>query len=272
MKFVTKTLLSASLMASLLLTGCSKPASDSATEADTPVIKIATEGAYAPFNFTDAHGNLIGFDVDIVNALCAEMKANCEIVAQDWDGIIPGLTVKKYDAIAAGMSDTVERREVVDFTEPYFLNSLVFVAAKDGNFNPVSFTDETIGAQRATISAQYLEDNYKEGNKIKLYDTQENAYLDLTAGRISVLLSDKVPALDWLRTDDAIDFEIKGNEIDIDDRIAIAVRKDDPLKGKFNAALAAIKANGVYDKISQKYFALAPVATEQPVEAEAVAE
>lgn len=93
-------------------------------------IKIATEGAYPPFNAKDASGALIGFDVEIANALCEEMKMKCEIVAQDWDGIIPGLVAKKYDAIVASMSITDERKEKVDFTGRYYSNYLRIVAKK----------------------------------------------------------------------------------------------------------------------------------------------
>ncbi|MDO3384861.1 transporter substrate-binding domain-containing protein, partial [Gilvimarinus sp. SDUM040013] len=87
-------------------------------------IRIATEGAYAPFNMVDSSGELIGFDVEIAKALCAQMKADCEIVAQDWDGIIPGLRARKYDAIVASMSITEERMRVVDFSEKYYSNVL----------------------------------------------------------------------------------------------------------------------------------------------------
>ncbi|WP_406564478.1 transporter substrate-binding domain-containing protein [Moraxella bovoculi] len=93
-------------------------------------IRIATEGAYAPFNYTNTDGSLGGFDVDIANALCAKMAAECTIEAQDWDGIIPALKAGKFDAIVSSMSVTPERIEQVDFTEPYFANTLVFLAKK----------------------------------------------------------------------------------------------------------------------------------------------
>ena len=219
-------------------------------------IRIATEGAYAPFNMVDAEGNLIGFDVDIANALCEQMKADCEIVAQDWDGIIPGLRARKYDAIIASMSITKERLRVVDFSEKYYSNVLAFVAPKGKALetSKEGLKGLTIGAQRATIAGQRLEDVYGDVVNVKLYDTQDNAYLDLNSGRLDAILSDKFPAYDWLRSDDGKGFEFKGADIDIDDKIAIAVRKGDKLKDELSAAIKAIVENGKYEKINQKYF------------------
>lgn len=219
-------------------------------------IRIATEGAYAPFNMTASNGELTGFDIDIAKALCKQMKAKCKIVAQDWDGIIPGLMSRKYDAIIASMSITPERLKVVDFSERYYSNLLGFIAAKNVALTTTKskLKGKVIGAQRATISAQYLEDNFKGDVTIKLYDTQSNAYLDLKAGRLDAILSDKFPAYDWLKSNEGKGFEFKGNDIDINDRIGIAIRKGDALKGKFSEAIKAIRANGEYQKINAKYF------------------
>lgn len=226
----------------------------SATAGDK--IRIATEGAYAPFNMVDASGTLIGFDVEIANALCAQMKADCEVVAQDWDGIIPGLRARKYDAIIASMSITEERLRVVDFSEKYYSNVLAFVTPKGSTVetSKAGLKGLTVGAQRATIAGQYLEDNLSDTVNIKLYDTQDNAYLDLASGRLDVLLSDKFPAYDWLKTEDGQKFAFNGADIDINDKIGIAVRKGDSLKDKFSAAIKAIVADGTYAKINEKYF------------------
>ena len=119
-------------------------------------IKIATEGAYPPFNGKDASGELVGFDLDIAKALCEEMKVKCEIVAQDWDGIIPGLEAKKYDAIAASMSITDERKQKVDFTDRYYSNYLRIVAKKGSGITGADgLTGKTVGAQRSTVAATW---------------------------------------------------------------------------------------------------------------------
>ena len=228
------------------------------------VLRIGTEGAYAPFNYTNADGTLGGFDIEIANAICADMQVTCEIVAQDWDGIIPGLKAGKYDAIVAAMSVTPERAQQVAFTDPYFSNALVFLAKKDSTFDPAKVTDinaHSIAAQRSTISSQWLENTYPKAD-MKLYDTLSNAFLDLGAGRVDAMISDKLPAIEWLSSTSGSNYVLKGVEIDINDNFAIAVRpNDEALQAKINTSLSNIKANGTYDKINQKYFAVPASAT-----------
>jgi polar amino acid transport system substrate-binding protein len=216
-------------------------------------VRIGTEGAYPPFNMIDKNGKPDGFDVDIAKALCEKMGADCTFVTQDWDGIIPGLLARKYDAIVASMSITDERKKAVDFTDRYYSNSLRFIARKGSGIDPNNLKGKSIGAQRATIAA-----NYAEGVKdaeAKLYDTQENAYLDLSSGRIDLLVTDMLPGYDWLQSEQGTGFEFVGENIDIDDKIGIAVRKgDDKLRESLNKAIAAIIADGTYAKINAKYF------------------
>jgi Fe-S cluster assembly iron-binding protein IscA len=134
-------------------------------------LKIGTEGAYPPFNNLTADGKLEGFDIDIARALCEEMKADCEFVTQDWDGIIPALQAGKFDAIIASMSITDERKQQVDFTNKYYSNTLNFVAPKDSDFMPDSANSAVIGVQEGTISAVFAEETYPDA-EIKAYPTQ----------------------------------------------------------------------------------------------------
>ncbi len=219
-------------------------------------LRIATEGAWAPFNYVDKNGSLAGFDVDIANALCARMKADCEIVAQDWDGMIPSLKVRKFDAIVASMSMTEDRLKQVDFTDRYYSGGLRFMGPKGKDLDTTStgLKGKVIGAQRATVGGQFLEDNLADIVEIKLYDTQEGVYLDLLAGRLDGALSDELPTWNWLSSDQGKGFEFKGESFAKDDRIGIAVRKNDPLKAKLNKALKEIRADGTYDRINKKYF------------------
>ncbi len=219
-------------------------------------LRIGTEGAYPPFNQIDASGEVVGFDLDIAKALCAEMQVECTVVTSDWDGIIPALNNNKFDFLVASMSITDERKQAVDFTEPYYTNKLQFVAPKDADFktDEASLDGKTIGAQRATIAGQWLEDNLGDVVDIRLYDTQENAYLDMSAGRIDGVLADNFVQYEWLQSDAGADFEFKGEPVFDNDQIGIAVRKDDPLRERLNTALKTIVENGTYETINAKYF------------------
>lgn len=249
------------LVMSVGLMACSQqqPAQNSnnaSTSTQPQVIRIATEGAYPPFNFTNADGSLGGFDVALAQALCKEMQAQCEIKAQDWDGIIPALKANKYDAIIAAMSITPERQQAVDFSEPYFSSSLVFLAKKDKDFDPSRANDieqQRVAAQRTTLSSQWLEQNHPKA-QAKLYDTLDNAFLELSAGRADVMIADKMPALTWLASPAGQGFTIKGQDIATDDHFAIAVNKGSALREQFNTALAKLKSNGEYQKIADQYF------------------
>lgn len=219
-------------------------------------VRLATEGAFPPFNTIDSAGKPQGFDVDIGLALCAEMKVECEIVTQDWDGIIPGLLAKKYDAIIASMSITPERQQAVAFTNPYYSNKLQFVAPKGKDFTLTKdgLKGKTIGAQRSTISASWMEE-HMPGVEVKLYGTQEEAFLDLASGRLDLVINDVYVTYGWLNSDAGKGFEFKGSPVYDDDKIGIALRKDDTaLRDKMNAALEAIRKNGTYDKLNARYF------------------
>lgn len=246
------------VLATALLVGCGdKEQSADITTPKPNVLRIATEGAYAPFNYVTNDGKLAGFDVDIAHALCDKMAVPCQIDAQEWDGIIPALKANKYDAIISAMSVTPQRAEQVAFSEPYFVNTLVFLAKPDSTFDPKNHADiesATIVAQGSTISSQWLAQTYPKVTP-KLHSTLDNAFLDLGNGRATVMISDKLPALMWLKSELGQGFVIKGDEIEIDDKFAIAVDKDnDELLLKFNQALSQLKADGTYDKIVATHF------------------
>lgn len=219
-------------------------------------LKIGTEGAYPPFNLIDSKGQVGGFDVDIAKALCEKLAAECEVVTSDWDGIIPALNAKKFDFLIASMSITEERKRAVDFTDPYYTNKLQFIAQKSSDFktDKDSLKGKVIGAQRATIAGTWLEDNLRKVVDIKLYDTQENAYLDLSSGRVDAVLADTFVNWEWLKSAAGQDFEFKGEPVFDNDKIGIAVRKGDPLRERLNKALEEILADGTYKKINDKYF------------------
>ena len=176
-------------------------------------VKIGTEGAYPPFNSIDKDGKLVGFDIDIANALCDAAGFECEFVVQDWDGMIPGLMAKKYDAIIASMSITEERKKKVDFTGKYYNTPAKFFARKGSGLeiSPEGLKGKTIAVQRATTHENFLNDNYAGSVTVKSYATQDEAYLDIVSGRADAGIADSVAVMDgFLGTAEGKDFEFVG--------------------------------------------------------------
>ncbi|MFA7413481.1 MAG: ABC transporter substrate-binding protein [Rhizobium sp.] len=225
-------------------------------------LRIGTEGAYPPFNYTDSDGKIGGFDVEIGQVLCERMKVECDVVAQDWDGIIPGLLAKKYDMIVASMFITEERKTKVSFTNPYYLAAMTHIAPKGSKI--AEFTNEAlkgkvIGAQAGTTQADYVAAVYPDA-VLKVYPTQDEVSLDMANGRLDLEVGDLLPLLEWVtKTDDGKCCELVGKPITdpkyVGDGVGIAVRQEDnDLREKLNKALDEIRADGTYQKINAKYF------------------
>ena len=227
--------------------------------AQAEVLKIATEGAYPPFNYVDSDNKLHGFDVDIANALCERMKVECTIVAQDWEGIIPALIAKKYDAVVASMIATEERKQKIAFTNHYYRTPLSVAVAKDSDITDAQtqFKGRTVGAQASSTQAIYAEDVYdKAGADVKLYPTLDEANSDLAAGRVDGVIADKFPLLAWVETAGKDCCKILGDVAGTTADASIAVRQgDDALRERLNKALDENVADGTYKKISSRYFA-----------------
>ena len=233
---------------------------------DWKVVRIGVEGAYPPFSWTTADGKLEGFDIDIAKALVKAMGAEVKLVPQDWDGIIPALMARKYDAIIASMSITEERKKKVAFTNKYYQTPAMFVCKKGSmeNFTRDQVAEATsgkkIGVQRATIHDNFITDNGGKGVEIKRYATQDEAYMDLKAGRVDMLLADSV-AIDqgFLKKPEGQDYQFVGPSL-TDEKwfgagAGIAIRKQDKdLVEMFNKAIIQIRADGTYKAIQDKYF------------------
>jgi lysine-arginine-ornithine-binding protein len=223
-------------------------------------LNICVEGAYPPFSETAADGSIVGFDIDIANALCAEIGESCELVKVDWDGIIPALLEKKCDAIVASMSATEERKQVIDFTDKYYREPNRFVAPADTEleFTPEGLAGKVVGVQRGTIHQNYMEAKFPD-TELRLYGTQDEMMLDLTAGRIDAVMASGV-ALEggFLRTPAGEGYAFVGEHYDPaihGTGAAIGVRKEDTeLRDRLSAAIDAIRADGTYDEIRAKYF------------------
>ena len=250
-----KKLFSAVFVAALALGGAQADAKD------WKKIRIGVEGAYPPFSEVTADGKLVGFDIDIANALCAEMKVECELITQDWDGIIPALQARKYDAIVASMSITEERKKKVDFTDKYYNTPAKFVAKAGMGYDisPDGLKGKSVGVQRATIHENFLRDNFP-GMDIRVYATQDEANADLGSGRVDLVMADSVALLEgFLETDAGEGFEFVGPDYNEPKwhgvGAGIAVRKgEDDLRMGLSKAITMIRKNGTYKKINDKYF------------------
>ncbi|MFT0532461.1 transporter substrate-binding domain-containing protein [Castellaniella hirudinis] len=224
-------------------------------------LRIGLEAAYPPFSAPSAQGGYVGFDVDIANALCKQMKAECVFVAQDWDGIIPALMARKFDAIISSMAVTPERAKQVDFTDHYYRTYLSVAVARDSSVQGLDaevYKDKVVGAQSSTTSGEYAEDVYaKAGAEVRLYPTTDDAGSDLASGRLDALVNDKYPLIEWMRKHSKDCCKLLGDLPGTQDDIAIAVRKgDDDLRTRFNQAIQDIRADGSYQRISQRYFGI----------------
>ena len=230
-------------------------------------VRIGTEGAYPPFNWIDDAGQLQGFDVEIAKALCDAASFECEFVVQDWDGIIPGLLAKKYDAIIASMSITEERKQKVDFTGKYYNTPAKFIKAKGMELEipedlaaaNKALAGKSVAVQRATTHENFIRDNFPDLD-VRVYATQDEANLDLVNGRVDLGMADSVALLDgFLSTDEGKDFDFVGPDYNYPkwhgEGAGIAVRKgEEDLVAALNAAIEKIRADGTYQKINAKYF------------------
>ncbi len=249
---------------------------------DRDSIRVASEGAYAPWNFTNAQGELDGFEIELMRELCERMNAECELVSQSWDGMIPALQAGRYDAIMAGMSITEERQEVIAFSRPYATTPAIFVAPADSELAAADLpetrvdlaeitADEqalidrlraridglTVGVQTATIHENFLREAMGDVT-IRTYDTQENLDLDLEAGRIDVALADQSGWQPLLESEAGAAFARVGPGFSggvFGEGVGVGLRQeDDGLEEKFDRAIQAALEDGTVSELAIKWF------------------
>lgn len=246
-------------------------------------IRIATEGAFRPWNFTEPNGKLNGFEIDLYQDLCARMKVTCEISAQSFDGIIPALNAGKFDAIMAGMSATAKREEVIAFSVPYGSTGQTFAVLRSGPITALPAQGEVfslesdeagalkaidalkpalkgkvIGVQAASIAASFIDKYLKGVVETREYKTTEQHDLDLAAGRVDLIMASMAYLSGLAAKPDFAELAIVGPRFQggiLGRGSSVGLRKSDPeLKTMFDAAITAAKADGTIAKLSQKWF------------------
>lgn len=242
----------AALAASLL------PSAGASAQAE---LRIATEGAYPPFNLVEGN-DPAGFEIDLGRALCEAMGLACTFVLQDWENIVGGLKENRYDAVMSSMEITEERRRRVLFSKPYYRmpaalagpKSALEAATKAGA--PPDLAGKSVGVIADSEFSAYLE-ALPNRPDIRTYNRQEEANLDLLTGRIEFVLGDKLALLRFLgQRDGAACCRLLGNvPVDRGDGFGVALRKGDGgLKQMFDRAIDKVMADGTYDRVREKYF------------------
>jgi octopine/nopaline transport system substrate-binding protein len=250
---------------------------------DWDKIKIATEGDYPPWNYKDASGNLVGFEIELAKELCTRMNAACEIIPQKWRGIIKGLNAGKYDAIMAAMSITADRKKFVKFSRNYAGTPNVFVVRKDhplANFhsdltqltlNDISpaeqaaldaifkaFKGKIIGVQVATTHAKFADQYMGDRAEIRIYDFQHTIDLELYQGRLDAVIGDFAYWLPLIKSEQGKDYKIVGPHMTggpFGEGVGVAVRKkDQDLADKFSRAIEEAIKDGTIKKLAVQWF------------------
>lgn len=238
------------------------PLAAQAQAPDWAKIRIGVEANYPPFSMMSPDGKFSGFDIDIANAICTQLKAECTMVSQEWDGMLPALNAKRFDMIVASMSITEERKKSADFSDSYYDIPSTFIG-KAGSSNEVSaaaLKGKKIIVTRNTPRAKYLLDNYKDSEILQVAKEAE-VTMELAAGRGDIGFGSSLAATAaFLKSPEGKAFSRVGAPITLGGAkqgggVGMAMRKgEESLRTKVNAALKSISTNGVYKSINDKYF------------------
>ncbi|MBE3636937.1 transporter substrate-binding domain-containing protein [Mangrovicoccus algicola] len=210
------------------------------------VVRIGTEGAYPPYNFINDANEVDGYDIDVANEVCARAELTCEWVTNDWDSIIPNLVSGNYDAIAAGMSITDERDEVIDFTQAYYPPDPSAYAGLD----EIDVTSAVVAAQAATIQATHVAES---GATLVEFATPDESVAAVRNGEADAVLADKGFLVPIVEEDP--DLVFIGEDVMLGKGIGIGLRESDTeLKEKMDAALASMKEDGKMAELLEKWF------------------
>lgn len=219
-------------------------------------IRFASSATYPPFESLGSDNQIVGFDIDLAKALCAEMKAECSFTNNPFDSLVPALKFRRYDAVISGMDITPERSKQVSFTQPYYANSAIVIASK-GKYNSLAeLKGKRVGIENGTTHQKFLQEQHPEITAVA-YDSYQNAILDLKNNRLDGIFGDTAVVNQWLKANPNLSTvgEHVTDSAYFGTGLGIAVRKDnDALLAKLNAAIDTLRANGTIDKINQRWF------------------
>ncbi|WP_062227565.1 transporter substrate-binding domain-containing protein [Aureimonas frigidaquae] len=234
-----------------------------AMPAHAQTVTIATDATFPPFESVDANGKLVGYDIELMDAVCTAAALDCDIIAAAWDGMIPGLQAGKYDALISQLTVTEARRKIMAFSDVYSRPIFRFVARKgaDLDVSPEGLAGKVIAVQTGTPMDAYVTKTYPQAT-IRRYDGGSAPYLELTAGRADLHMSYEAQIThSFLKGAGAQDFELVGPRLtgadapEFGEGVAIAInRRNGELVDKINAGLAKIREDGTLAALDAKYF------------------
>jgi octopine/nopaline transport system substrate-binding protein len=254
-----------------------------ALASDIKTVKLGTEGAFPPWNSTNADGTLEGFEIDLGKILCERMKVECEWVVQDWKGIIPALNAGKFDAIMSGMSATAKRAEVIDFSIPYGSTGQTFGVLEDsdlaklplnGDVFPLASKPEEakkaiegikpllkgkiIGVQSSAIAERFLQENLADVAEIREYGKTQEHDLDLMSGRVDAIMASTAYISTAMKDPANKGMILAGPRFQggiLGKGSSLGLRKgSDELKAMFDKAIASARDDGTIKELSMKWF------------------
>lgn len=235
-------------------------------------VRIATNTPYKPMEYAKPDGSFAGFDIDLGNAICKQAQLDCHWVDQSWNGIIPGLMARKYDAIMSSMTINDDRKKHVLFSDPYIVVPSAFFVRQDSKLDQISDSSlkgKTIGVQRGTVQDNYVSAKYGDIATIKRYQNADDVAVDMSVGRLDAAFFDQITGQSTLIEPHPKKYRQAGPDLTqpkkyFGDGFGVAFRKNEQsLAQKFNKALATLKDNGTYAKLYQKYFHKTPPAANQ---------
>ncbi|MBV8427392.1 MAG: transporter substrate-binding domain-containing protein [Hyphomicrobiales bacterium] len=260
------TLLAAAITISSFAPGAVQLATHASAEEEKPIV-LLTEAAHPPYNYLNEKGEMVGFEIDLMNAICARIRRSCQFKHREFDRLVPALLAGKGDAIVSSLDVTDERRDRFTLSEPYFRMPALFVARKDevpNALTPEALSNVSIGALRDSPFASLVESRFPN-SPLSTYATQIEANLDLAADRVDLVIGDEMSLRDWLKTAPEASCCTAAGRVDDPDRVAgegfaIVFRKgEETLKQKFDLALNQARADGTYASLAKRYFDFEPL-------------